>query len=147
MSTRHRLPLAPTQPAQNVRTSRATGSSPALVSERIVLAVTGEDALVRAFVAVLVARAEGSCAVFVADQRVGDEDGLTATQAWLDQQPRDAWVLAVGEDARARLQPTFLVGLGRRHETSAATTDLWLGQSSEVVAGALVHALRSRTKS
>ena len=111
------------------------------------LAVLGEHALVQAFVDAVLGRAQGACAVFDADHFVGDLNEPAAVQAWLDGLPRDAWVLAVGAAASARLVPTFLVGLGRRHEMAAATTDLWLGQSSEVVAGALVEALRSRNES
>ena len=109
------------------------------MSERVVLAIRGEGPLLLAFRSAVQSHAKGACAVFDADDFV---DNPPALQAWLDALPRDAWVLAVGERACSRLAPTFLVGLGRRHEAAAATTDLWLGQSSDIVAAALVEALR-----
>jgi hypothetical protein len=118
-------------------------SSPPLATERVVLGVVGDDAQARVFVAALLARATGAHVVLEAGHFVGDDDAL---KAFLDEQPRDAWVLTVGA-ASARVRPTFLVGLGGRHEMAAVATDLWLGQSSEVVAGALVEALLSSTKS
>jgi hypothetical protein len=141
VSSRHRLPLAPLKPPRALA-PRATSPVPQVETDRIVLAVIGRDSELRAFVAALVASAQGACAVLDADSFVGGALEPSALQTWLRELPRDAWVIAVGESACARFRPTYTVGLGTRHDMDAAATDLWLGQSSALVAAALVAALR-----
>jgi hypothetical protein len=89
-------------------------------------------------------RAAGACAALATDDSFvgGQADG--ALIAWLNELPRDAWVISVGREACALIAPTFSVGLGKRHEMAAASTDLWLGQGSELTAAALANALCTR---
>jgi hypothetical protein len=161
--SRHRLPLAPERPARNTEARRAPTESP-LTSERRVLAVSGDDALVLAFTRQLVAaghsvgalavvtslplhtsapssfRAAGAAAVLALDDSFVGGSKHDALRAWLEELPRGAWVITAGNDACRLIAPTFSVGLGKRHEMSAAATDLWLGQASELVATALIEA-------
>lgn len=87
--------------------------------------------------------AAGACSGLAVDDSFVGGSARDALTAWLRELPRDAWVIAAGSGACGLIVPTFSVALGKRHETPAATTDLWLGQGSELVAGALVEALRT----
>jgi hypothetical protein len=138
------------------------------VSDRIVLAVSGDDALVLTFAQQLVAaaRSDGALAVVTSlpvhttapssfraagagsvlaindDKFVGGSP-RESLQKWLQELPGDAWVIAAGSDACRLIAATFSVGLGRRHEIAAGATDLWLGHASEPVAAALIRAGRA----
>ena len=140
VSSRHRLPLAPLKPPRAFA-STAAAPVPRLETDRVVLAVIGHHTEVLAFVEALMASAAGACAVLDADTLVGGVLEPSALQTWLGELPRDAWVIAAGESACARITPTYSVALGMRHDMGAAATDLWLGQSSALVAAALVAAL------
>jgi hypothetical protein len=149
---------------------RARAAAPQLASDRIVLAVSGHESLSITFVQQLlgaarehrrssvgvvtslsphagtpsVFRAAGACAALATDDSFVGGRAAGALKDWLSELPRDAWVIAVGRDACALIAPTFSVGLGKRHEMSAAATDLWLGQSSELAAAALANVLCTR---
>jgi hypothetical protein len=163
---RARLPIAPERPERTPATQRAARLR--LGGERIVLAVSGHESLSIAFVMQLLAasrerravgvvtslsphagtpsvfRTAGACAALATDDSFvgGPVDG--SLTVWLRELPHDAWVIAVGREACALIAPTFSVGLGKRHEMAAAATDLWLGQSSDLVAGTLVEVLCAR---
>ena len=137
---RRRLPLAPAQPDRRP-VARSVDAGARLAIGRVVIAVTGDDAQVLAFVRALHARAQDGCVVIGSDSFVGGEPS-EALRERLQAMPRHGWVVAAGEAAALRIAPTFSIGLGARHRAASETTDLWLGQSSEVVADALVEALR-----
>lgn len=132
------------------------------------LAVSGDDPLVRAFAQQLLATSGSGCALAVVtslplhtgapslfraagaasvlaindDKFVGGSQ-RESLQMWLDELPGDAWVIAAGSDACRLIAATFSVGLGKRHEIAAGATDLWLGQASELVAAALIRTGRA----
>ena len=137
---RQRLPIAPVQPVRVRPGARAVDPASRITLGRVVIAVRGDDAQVLAFVRALRARAEDAW-VIGPDSFVGGE-AAHASRERLDSMPRHAWVIAAGEPAASRITPTFTIGLGDRHAMASETTDLWLGQSSQVVADALVEALR-----
>lgn len=142
--------------------------APPFPSERVVLAVSGDDALVLAFAQQLVAagrsgvavavvtslplhtsapsslRAAGAASVLaISDGRAVGGPQRESLRMWLEELPSDAWVIAAGDDASRLIVPTFRVGLGKRHEIAAGATDLWLGQASELVATALIRTGRA----
>lgn len=163
MAHRLRLPLAPERPARTTEPSAAHSAVPALATDRVVLALRGDEALVLVFAQQLIAagrpgralavvaslpihtaaasslRSAGAVAVIATDDSFVGEAKLDVVRAWLNELPREAWVITAGSDACRLITPTFSVGLGRRHEMAAAATDLWLGQASNLVAAALVE--------
>jgi hypothetical protein len=140
VSARHRLPLAPAQPERTRRVARTLDPASRIETRRVVIAVTGDDALVLGFVRELSARAADRCVVIGPDSFVGGQEPQ-ALRERLEGLPRDAWVIAVGEAAAGQIVPTFTIGLGKRHAMTSETTDLWLGQCSATVADALIEAL------
>lgn len=142
MSARHRLPLAPAQPERARTVARTVDPASRIETNRVVIAVTGDDALVLGFVRELRARAADSCVVIGPDSFVGGQEPQGLREQ-LERLPRDAWVIAVGEAAARQIVPTFTIGLGKRHAMASETTDLWLGQCSATVADALIEALRT----
>lgn len=122
------------------RPRRERAAAPLLATERIVIAVIGDAHEAHALVRALVAAAQGGCAVLDADDFTGGLSRETL-EPWLAALPPDAWIVACGEPASAALAARFTIGVGRRHEMALRATDLWLGQSSQVVAGALATAL------
>jgi hypothetical protein len=145
VSARHRLPLAPAQPDRTRPVARAVDASlpsARIETNRVVIAVTGDDALVLGFVRELRSRAADRCVVIGPDSFVGGQEPQ-AVRERLNALPRDAWVIAVGEVAARRIAPTFTIGLGKRHAMASETTDLWLGQCSATVADSLIEALHT----
>jgi len=166
VNARRRLLLLPERPERAPGVPAAAGPADALKTKRVVIALTGEQGPVLAFANELVMRAQGvavvtglspaagrgsfsqagACSTLdVSDDSVGGASSQSQRQRWLDELPREAWVLAVGATAGALFEPAWRIGLGRHHETAA--TDLWLGQSSELVAAGLVEALRGASES
>lgn len=172
MKPRHRLKLAPERAPRPARGNPFARDATPIASEHVVLSLSGDERLTIELTHMLVRHAHvvhpiavtahlseaparlleafgesGACSTLDAgDSFVGARFNPDGVRAWLGRLPRGAWVIAAGDAARAMLEPTFSLTLGARYDAAAPPTDLWLGQSSEPVAAALVDALRAATK-